>query len=204
MLEKFIKKIVEIFEKLLEAFAPPEPSPKVEEKPKEEEKLPELPDLIYKRLEGCYPPHKERVILFIKRAHARGMMIYVVMSIRTIKEQDALYEIGRRGIEGEKIVTKARGGQSFHNYAVSEDVAFDRDLEKAGVQWSWDDGHPWQELGKLGEECGLEWGGNWQGMTGDLGHFQNSYGYSWQELKEFYDEGGMERVWQAFDKKTSN
>jgi peptidoglycan L-alanyl-D-glutamate endopeptidase CwlK len=86
-------------------------------------------------------------------------------------EQNALYEIGRRGIEGEKIVTRAKWGQSKHNKKPSPaiDVA----------PWPID----WDDLGRFHELAGrmlhsaaclgvpLVWGGHWEKLQ-DLPHFE--------------------------------
>jgi len=165
-----------------------------------EEKKPILPPIIYRRLEGCYPPFREQVIKFLLAAHMKGLYVYVVQGYRSFKRQDQYYAKGRRGISGEKIVTKAKGGQSYHNYGVAIDLAFDEDLIKEGVQWSWDKNLPWDSLGALGEAFGLGWGGNWPGFKGDLGHFHRTYGFTVKQLKEFYDAGGLKNVWKELDK----
>jgi hypothetical protein len=85
------------------------------------------------KLAGC------RALLYTlaERSLARADMPYdwkVTHGYRSGEEQNALYAIGRRGVPGEKIVTKARAGQSKHNAWPAE--AFDLAIiEGKGVSW---------------------------------------------------------------------
>ena len=91
-----------------------------------------------------------------------GMELYVVHTFRTIEEQDAIYAKGRTA-PGD-VVTNVKGGASYHNYGLAFDVAFEDEYGKP----VWDG--PWDLLGRLGEQIGLEWGGRW--TKPDMGHFQ--------------------------------
>lgn len=104
-------------------------------------------------------------------------------TLRTFKEQNELYQIGRT--KPGKIVTNAKGGQSFHNYG----LAFDLVLIIDGKEASWDivkdfDGDKvsdWMECVSIAKKYGYEWGGDWAKFK-DYPHFQKTFGKSIAEL----------------------
>ena len=104
-------------------------------------------------------------------------------TLRTFKEQDELYQIGRT--KPGKIVTNAKGGQSYHNYG----LAFDLVLIIDGKEASWDmitdfDGDrksDWMECVEIAKSYGFEWGGDWAKFK-DNPHFQKTFGYSIPQL----------------------
>lgn len=103
-------------------------------------------------------------------------------TLRTIEEQDALYAQGRT--KPGKVVTNAKGGQSYHNYGLAIDICLIID----GKEASWDsirdfDGDKiadWMEIVKIFEAHGWEWGGDWRFK--DLPHFQKTFGYTTKQL----------------------
>ena len=103
-------------------------------------------------------------------------------TLRTIKEQDELYQIGRT--KAGKIVTNAKGGQSYHNWG----LAFDLVLIIDGKDASWDtlkdfDGDKvsdWMECVTIAKKYGWEWGGEWKFK--DAPHFQKTFGKSIAQL----------------------
>jgi len=103
-------------------------------------------------------------------------------TLRTIKEQDELYQIGRT--KAGKIVTNAKGGQSYHNHG----LAFDLVLIIDGKDASWDtlkdfDGDKvsdWMECVTIAKKYGWEWGGEWKFK--DAPHFQKTFGKSIAQL----------------------
>lgn len=93
--------------------------------------------------------------------------------LRTFAEQDELYAKGRTALGG--IVTKARGGQSMHNYGCAVDSAplVDPNKPKGDVHWPDPDteaGSTWYELEEavmeaitvLDIDIDIEWGGRWK------------------------------------------
>jgi len=103
-------------------------------------------------------------------------------TLRTFKEQDELYQIGRT--KPGKIVTNAKGGQSYHNWG----LAFDLVLIIDGKEASWDtlndfDGDKvsdWMECVSIAKSYGFEWGGSWKFK--DAPHFQKTFGKSITQL----------------------
>jgi peptidoglycan L-alanyl-D-glutamate endopeptidase CwlK len=92
---------------------------------------------------------------FIAACKAQGLDIIITSTYRDKASQDALYAQGRT-TPGD-IVTKARGGQSFHNYA----VAFDFGVIVHGKYQQNDKGGLYTRAGKIAESVGLEWAGRW-------------------------------------------
>jgi len=138
------------------------------------------------------PKFAEKVMDFLDAARDNGLNVDACMGMRTFAEQDALYAKGRS--KPGKIITKAKGGQSWHNYGLAVDIVF-----KVNGQWSWDEAHPWSKLGVIGQQHGLEWGGAWKGFK-DRPHFQYTGGLSIRDAIALRAEGGIERVWQEVNK----
>lgn len=112
-----------------------------------------------------------------------GINIEIVESLRTFDEQNDLYKIGRRGIEGEKIVTNARGGDSYHNYG----LAFDVEVYKKNGRKDWGfKGDNWKKVVEEAKRQGFEAGIDWDDPY-DPPHFQNTCGKTLSELKKEYN-----------------
>ena len=118
----------------------------------------------------------------IELAAEQGICAKVIDGYRTFEEQNRIYALGRT--KPGKIVTKARGGQSWHNYQLAFDVGV---FSSDGKQYI-PESHAYTELGKIGESLGLEWGGRWE--FEDPPHFQfNPKGYSLAQLRERHESG---------------
>jgi peptidoglycan LD-endopeptidase CwlK len=148
-----------------------------------------------------YPPFADQLRYFESRLAAAKLPFYLFMAFRTFEDQDELYAQGRT--RPGTIITNARGGDSLHNYGLGADFVLDGQIEKPGVQWSWNtradfnaDGRcDWTQMGEIAESCGLEWGGRWKRLP-DLPHLQNTYGLTLAEIKEIYRAGhGVKAVW---------
>lgn len=113
-------------------------------------------------------------------------------TLRTFAEQDKLFAQGRTAPG--KIVTRARGGQSYHNYGLAIDIALlvDRDRNGTFETASWDtksdfdqDGRAdWIEVVDIFKRYGYEWGGDWRFR--DAPHFQKTFGKSIAELSALH------------------
>lgn len=102
-----------------------------------------------------------RALYFKAREH--GITINIISGLRTFEQQDALYAKGRTAPG--RNVTNARGGQSMHNFGLAFDIGVFR-----GRQYL-PNSAQYKAVGVLGEEMGLEWGGNWKSIV-DQSHFQ--------------------------------
>lgn len=77
----------------------------------------------------------------------------IISGTRTFEEQDRLFEQGRT--TPGPIVTRARGGQSNHNFSIAWDVGIftnGRYLEDSPL---------YELVGSVAKAQGLEWGGSW-------------------------------------------
>jgi peptidoglycan L-alanyl-D-glutamate endopeptidase CwlK len=84
---------------------------------------------------------------------------------RTYAEQNALYRQGRFGKSG-KVITRARGGCSNHNFGIAWDIGVFTDM--GGYI---DEGHQYDQAAHLGLSPVIEWGGNWTRFV-DRPHYQ--------------------------------
>jgi peptidoglycan L-alanyl-D-glutamate endopeptidase CwlK len=99
----------------------------------------------------------------VSKAAANGITIKVISGLRTYAEQNELYAQGRT--KPGKIVTKARGGYSNHNFGIAFDIGVFE-----GSKYL-DESPRYKAVGVLGIDMGLEWGGNWKTIQ-DEPHFQ--------------------------------
>lgn len=111
-------------------------------------------------------------------------------TLRTFAEQDALYAQGRTKLYDSKgnklgIVTKAKGGQSIHNYGLALDIVLVKDNKTASwedtIDFDKDGKSDWMEIVNIFKSNGWEWGGDWKSFK-DKPHFEKTFGYSWQQL----------------------
>lgn len=130
-----------------------------------------------KKLVGVHPYVKNKAIELIKKAYTEGIYIQVTQGFRSIEEQNELYAQGRT--KPGKIVTKAKGGQSIHNYGLAFDIAV---LNKDG-SINWNDTSLYVKVGQLGKSLGLEWGGDWKTIK-DMPHFQYTFGLTLKDLQK--------------------
>lgn len=121
-------------------------------------------------LKTLLPIVQEKVRLFLSKAKEAGFDLRITDGHRTPQEQDKLYSQGRT-FPG-KIVTNAKANQSLHNFKCAIDVC---DRKKV---YNID----WEKLGKIGESCGLEWGGRWKQFV-DRPHFQYTGGLTLKQLQ---------------------
>lgn len=114
----------------------------------------------------------------------------VTHTLRTYKEQDDLYAIGRT--KPGKIVTNAKGGESFHNFGLALDFCLLVDKDGNGTyetavwdtksDYDNDNISDWQEVIKIFTAYGWECGINWKFI--DPPHVQKSFGYSVKQLQK--------------------
>lgn len=120
-------------------------------------------------------------------------------TLRTIAEQDALYAQGRT--KPGKIVTKAKGGQSYHNYGLAIDIVLlvDRDGNGTFESAAWDtktdfDGDKvadWMEIVAIFKRYGWSWGGDWR--FSDPPHFEKTLGFSIIQLQKLHTDGKVDQ-----------
>lgn len=170
----------------------PQPEPEVGFKPADEREA--------KILLALHPVLRKRLEVALQKWREAGLAVYIFEGLRTIERQRELYAKGRDKngvvISKKDVVTNAKPGSSFHNYGIAIDMVFDGDTAKPGVQWSWKEPDAkWKLMGKIGQECGLEWAGAWRSFP-EAPHFQLSVpGLGWRDFLRLHMAGGMTAVW---------
>jgi LAS superfamily LD-carboxypeptidase LdcB len=108
-----------------------------------------------------------------------GIVIRVTQGLRTFEEQQALYDMGRT--KPGKIVTKAKPGQSYHQYGLAIDTV---EIINNGkdVDWNYD----MAKLVPYAHKYGITWGGSFQNFK-DYPHFEKTMGYNWRDLLAKYN-----------------
>ncbi len=138
------------------------------------------------RINKLHPSVREEVHKIIEecdKALTGKAKIRVTQALRTFKEQDDLYAIGRT--KPGKKVTNARGGQSIHNYGFAVDICLI--IEGKTASWDtakdWDNDQvaDWYECVKIFAKYGWDWGGNWKKFK-DLPHFDKKGYNNWRKL----------------------
>ena len=118
-----------------------------------------------------------------------GLDVRLTDGLRSYADQDSKFAQGR-GTPGRR-VTRARGGESLHNFGLAYDVGvFD------GRHYVADGSDPrYRRVGELGEavndginnDSPLEWGGRWR--TPDMPHFQFGGGLPLHEIRRRFEAG---------------
>jgi len=124
------------------------------------------------RVTTLHPLVRDTFTKFIQAAESElNITLRVTHALRTIAEQNALYAQGRT--TAGKIVTNAKGGQSFHNVGTAIDVV---ELVGKSVNWNFD----YSKLKPIADRLNIEWGGTWKFV--DKPHFQITFGYKIAQL----------------------
>ena len=127
-------------------------------------------------IDDLLPVVKEKVKKFVALCKGEGIELLITSTYRDIESQNALYAQGRT--EPGRVVTNAKGGQSFHNYRCAVDV-----VPLVNGKPDWDGTHPiWVKIGNYGKLAGLEWAGEWTRFK-ELAHFQYTGGLTLADLR---------------------
>jgi peptidoglycan L-alanyl-D-glutamate endopeptidase CwlK len=128
-------------------------------------------------LADLHPDIAPLVRWFLDDCKKNGLDILVTCTWRSGAEQKELYAKGRDAfgniIDRNKVVTYAKAGKSKHNFMIG-DIPASKAVDivpRRGKELIWDKNDPsWKQVGEIGENCGLEWGGRWKRQ--DYPHFQ--------------------------------
>lgn len=126
-------------------------------------------------LKDLHPKVQAMAYTFVAKCKANGIDVLITSTYRDLESQQALYDQGRSlasKARGEKIVTNAKAGQSFHNWR----VAFDFVPIVCGKA-CWNDTSVFERCGVIAESLGLEWAGRWKTFK-ELAHCQYTGGLS--------------------------
>lgn len=121
-----------------------------------------------RKLEDLHPKVKTLCEQFIASCAKHDIDVLITSTYRDAESQNALYAQGRT--TAGKIVTNAKGGQSFHNWKVAFDFV---PIVNGKAQWM--DADLFNKCGEIGESVGLEWAGRWKKFK-EMAHFQYTYG----------------------------
>lgn len=142
-----------------------------------------------RKLTDLHPEVRAMCEKFLDECEHAGIDVLITSTWRSNTEQDALYAQGRT-TKG-RIVTRARGGQSSHNYmlaGVPASLAFDMvPLRNGKLIWgtsgdgvdedptddNTDDLELWQRVGAIGKACGLQWYGDPDAPFKEYPHLQH-------------------------------
>jgi peptidoglycan LD-endopeptidase CwlK len=132
-----------------------------------------------RNLSDLAPPVRAMAQAFLDACAAAGIDVLVTSTYRDHASQAALYAQGRT-TPGAR-VTNAQPGYSWHNWRCAFDVV---PLRAGKPVWgtSGPDGQLWQQLGAIGEACGLEWAGRWETFR-EYAHFQYTGGLTMADFR---------------------
>jgi peptidoglycan L-alanyl-D-glutamate endopeptidase CwlK len=119
------------------------------------------------------PRVKQLANQFLKLAKSKKLNVKITSAFRSWNDSDKLYAQGRT--TPRQVSSNARGGESYHNWGLAFDAApfengvISKDIEK------------FKEMGRLGEQVGLQWGGSFKDLV-DYPHFQDTFGLTTVDL----------------------
>lgn len=126
---------------------------------------------------SLHPKIREKVREFIRQAKAAGYDLIITSSLRTFGRQNQLYAQGRT-TKG-KIVTNAKGGESFHNYGLAIDaVPINKGIGIADIN----------KIAAIAKKLGFKWGGDWKGFR-DIVHYEMTFGNSIAMIQKKHKAG---------------
>lgn len=124
------------------------------------------------------PDIRDAALRFIVEASRQGIAVRITETIRTRTRQQWLWSIGRTNshpVSGSVLkLTNAPPGSSKHETGLAFDVVpmIPSPTGASGDYrpTAWWNCPYWEQLGKIGESCGLKWGGRW--ASPDRPHFE--------------------------------
>jgi peptidoglycan L-alanyl-D-glutamate endopeptidase CwlK len=112
---------------------------------------------------------------FLAACRAVGIDVLITSTFRDVESQNALYAQGRT--TPGKIVTNARGGESFHQYRCAFDF-----VPLVNGKPDWEHAETFTRCGEIAESVGLKWAGRWVSFK-ELAHCQYTGGLTLDDLK---------------------
>ena len=124
-------------------------------------------------LDDLRPEIRPKVDAWLAACTAAGIDVLVTCTLRSNEDQAVLYAQGRT--TAGHIVTKAKPGQSAHNFGLAIDI-----VPMIHGKPDWLGTSPaWHQVGVLGQAQGLEWYGAPGALFPELPHFTLS---NWRQL----------------------
>lgn len=118
-------------------------------------------------LNDLRPEMRRMVDPFLDAVAAEGIDLLVVCTYRSPEEQARAYAQGRT--TPGPILTRAKPGQSAHNFGLAIDVV---PIVDGKAEWS--EKNPiWKKIGEIGQAAGMQWYGAPGSPFPEVGHFQH-------------------------------
>lgn len=114
-----------------------------------------------RRLDSLDPVFRPLAIELLARLTEAGIPVCIVQTLRTPEEHAANLAAGRSWVNHSK-----------HLDGLAIDLCpFETYHANGPDKLNWDaDAVEWEQMGMIGEACGLTWGGRWKQR--DMGHFE--------------------------------
>ena len=128
-----------------------------------------------RNVKDLHPAARERAQAWLTASKKAGLDVMITCTYRDSEAQNRLYAQGRS--KPGKIVTNARGGSSFHNWAVAWDFVVMRHGKPM-----WNDLKSFRAAGEIAEKLGCEWAGRWKTFK-ELAHIQFTGGLTLRDLR---------------------
>ena len=130
-------------------------------------------------IKDLHPKVQAMANAFVAKCKANGIDVLITSTYRDLESQQALYDQGRSiasKARGEKIVTNAKAGQSYHNYRLAFDFC---PIVNGKAQWN--DIALFTRCGVIAESLGFEWAGRWKRFK-EYAHCQMTEGLTVAQL----------------------
>lgn len=142
---------------------------------------------INKSLDALQPEFCKRVKEWLQDTSSQGINLFISETLRSYSRSNELYAQGRT--TPGRIVTKAKAGQSYHNFGLAVDcypildghvvVDFDKSTAAMAIM---------RKAAIIAAKYQISWGGNWKGFK-DLPHFQAASPPTLQECRTRWPTG---------------
>ena len=135
------------------------------------------------KIKTLHPEIRNATSSMLTNLKKDNVNVEISLATRTYEEQDRLYSKGRNEkgeiIDESKVVTYAKGGQSYHNFG----LAFDVEVYNENGTKNWNkQSEAWQKVINEGKKQGFVAGAEWNDFP-DLPHFENSFGNTQSALR---------------------
>lgn len=100
-----------------------------------------------------------------------------------------------------KIITRSYPGQSWHQFGLALDVAFEGNdpyLKKIPIHEA---NEIWKSMGEIMKSHGIKWGGDFTKIA-DMDHLEDDYGFTLTQANKLIQlPAGVMAVWNAIDQQ---
>ena len=135
------------------------------------------------KIKTLHPEIRNATSSMLTNLKKDNVNVEISLATRTYEEQDRLYSKGRNEkgeiIDESKVVTYAKGGQSYHNFGLAFDVEV---YNENGTKYWNKQSEAWQKVINEGKKQGFLAGAEWNDFP-DLPHFENSFGNTQSALR---------------------